>query len=126
MAHETKPSSMLKQSNLRKFVRAVSDGLAILMPPGFTIQEVEGQLVLTTAHGEEILLLGHNIESMVHDGLTWPEAVREASHNMLNELQDIVAVTLTVPWPQDPHSDRLAFASPHAEIRKGELIIWFG
>jgi len=71
-------------------------------------------------------MLGHNIQAMLEDGVTLQEAVRCASLSMLNELQDIITVMLTVPWPQALNVDRLEFAEPHVELRDGELHIWFG
>lgn len=116
----------VNQTDLRRFVKAVGDGLQLMLPAGFEIREAGGQLAVTTQLGTDFLLLGENINANLEEGSAETDAISIATLNIMNELQDIVTRSSTVPWPQDHTTRRHEFAPPHAEIRGRTLYLWFG
>lgn len=113
-------------AELREFVTDVSKELAPLLPAGFQVWEDDGQLVVSSRSGTDFLPLGLNIEINLREGVSLEQAIRESMLSTLNELQDIVTVSLTVPWPSAPEGRRYDFAYPRVEIRQNRLYFWFG
>ena len=116
----------MTEADVRKVVKVLSSGLRLMLPAGIGVEEVDGQLGVTTDAGTEYILLGQNIGQNLAAGLSDEDAIIGASLSMLNELQDIVTKVLTVPWPPQSATHARDFALPHAEIRGGTLRLWFG
>ena len=111
---------------IRNVVAAIVKGLQPVLPSSVAIREADGQMIVMTHLGEDVILLGQNVECQLEDGASDHDALCQAALDMLNRLQDVVSVALTVPWPQEPgmvHSD---FAEPFADIRRGTLYLRFG
>ena len=117
---------MPKSQVLRNFVRAIADGLSPLLPPGVTLSEREGSLLVSTRLGDDCILVADNIEMNVATGLSTPEAIEGSAGCMMNELQDIVTTYLTTPWPAKSEAQPFDFSSPNAEIEGDALYLWFG
>lgn len=111
--------------DIKNLVRTVGAGLERLVPSGISVRSDEGTRIVSTPLGEDYLLLGHNIEMNLAEGASTEDAVRGASLNMMNELQDVVTHVLRRPWPPEAVDKPFEFAAPRAEVRDGILLLWF-
>lgn len=112
------------EAEIRRLARAVSAQLTRVLPEGFQAQEEHGQILLVTPLGPELLLLGQNIEENLELDPSCEDVICHCLRHMLNELQDIVTVGLTVPWPLCSRAKPGEFADPYAEVR--DEVIYFG
>ena len=112
--------------NLAELVRALAEYLETILPAGITIRTDDRHLIVQTPQAVDWLIVADNIEHNVAEGASFDQAIENTVHSTLQELQDIVTVSLTVPWPQERGMGRSEFAPVEAQVIDGVLQIWVG
>ena len=114
----------MREINTELLASAVADAIRPWLPVGFEIEAAGGWLIVKTADHVDYLPLKDNILLNVADN-GWRETAASATGNRLEELQTIVTLHLTSPWPP-VDGDRSAFQEPFAYIRNDHLHFGFG
>lgn len=118
--------SGVQEERIRTLARDVSRELLRVLPNGFNAHEQEGQILLDTPSGPELLLLGQNISENLKNETSWEDVVSHCLSHFLNEVQDIVTEFMTVPWPQYPEMEPGEFALPQIETAGRTISFWYG
>ncbi len=115
-----------------RLTEVLASRLAAIVPDGFYVRGMDGMLWYSAAAGRFPGQLGDyhvggsgtyvqlNLEACEETG-TPEQAVASVARQALDELQDFVDEATHDPWPGErtpPH--------PHAEIRGGEIHLWYG
>src|SRR5262245_40390412 len=113
---------------VQRVIEALKQALDSVLPSTIRLSQVDLQLAIATELGTDFISLGENIEGNMGGDLTDEQAIKVASLNMMNELQDVVTIALRSPWPPQEEAGAPSgeFAEPHAEIRDHTLHLWFG
>jgi hypothetical protein len=114
--------------NAAAFARVLSDRFRAVVPAGFHV-EAEGPMIWFRVDQGLGYWGGsagsHAVEHFFSDSFDAPleDRATMAADFALNDLQDYVDEESTEPWPaRTPRGP----ARPHAEVRSGELHMWFG
>jgi len=66
-----------------------------------------------------------HVESLVDQPGDLEKNIEIAAFNSLDVAQDYCSEVLRLPWPPS-YGDRAVIPSPHAVLRSGVLLMWFG
>lgn len=108
--------------------KAIARELARVVPPGFTVRDEEGTVVIRSkdsAIGEASYFV-----DLASQGPS-RHAFEIATRNVLNLVQDYISVELRQPWPRaapdDPEGGgRFSVATPGAIVEGSLLKYWYG
>jgi hypothetical protein len=114
----------MREIDTELLASAVADAVRPWLPAGFEIEAARGWLIVKTADHVDYLPLKDNILLNV-DEKGWAEAAASATSMRLEELQTVVTLHLTSPWPA-VDGDRSAFQEPFAYSRDDRLHFGFG
>ena len=103
----------------------VSAAVARLVPEDVEVRAGGETVIVKTGDDVGYFPLGHNVRTMLLDGVPQDEAVVEAVRNLLNELQDVISVFLKTPWPLDA-TGKLAFAPLEVLAVPDGMEVWVG